>query len=366
MRYEIVCRCKAINKTVGYLTSNKMAGDSNSNGRKNAKGTKNAVACGKCTQHIVDGQYLTCKTCGQAFHLGKLCSAMLATVWSEKTKAAKAVWQCRDCKVVNPAPSNSPSLKDIYLLLQNMSKEVTGVNDSIEFLSAKFDEQVVEVAGMKKEVKNHTVQIDELQAQNRFLDLKTQQLDDEIHDLQQRSRNRNVEIFGIEQSEGENVIKIVETLATKLGLNLDGLDVVHRVPKKDHPGEKKKTIPSIVMQFATRSARSKWLQHRNTNLMSKDVVANGGTTKIFINEHLSPHNKKLLFAAKTKASMFHYQFVWPKDGKIFVKRNESSRTHKILRFADLDRLFPPHSAETQVKELGGAEQNKQSEHNHAE
>ena len=60
---------------------------------------------------------------------------------------------------------------------------------------------------------------------------------------------------------------------------------------------------------------------------NKDYKHRGNT--FFINDHLSPANKKLFELAKTKKKELNYKFQWTKNGYIYLRYNERSPTIKI-------------------------------------
>lgn len=47
-------------------------------------------------------------------------------------------------------------------------------------------------------------------------------------------------------------------------------------------------------------------------------------TQIYVTEHLSPENKALHAATRTRAKELGYKFVWTRNGRIFIKKDESS------------------------------------------
>ena len=51
----------------------------------------------------------------------------------------------------------------------------------------------------------------------------------------------------------------------------------------------------------------------------------GGPRKsVYVSEHLSPANKSLHAAARLKAKELNYKFTWIRNGRIFVRKDESS------------------------------------------
>lgn len=77
---------------------------------------------------------------------------------------------------------------------------------------------------------------------------------------------------------------------------------------------------------------------RNVDITADAIMNNGSKQKIYINESLTKENKQLLFKTKEKARDASYKYVWSKEGKIFVRKNDNSRVHRIKNEHDLVTL----------------------------
>ena len=62
------------------------------------------------------------------------------------------------------------------------------------------------------------------------------------------------------------------------------------------------------------------------NLKNKNIQ---GTAKIFINDYLSPANKQILYEAQQMKKKHNIQFVWAKQGAVFMRYDENSRMYRI-------------------------------------
>ena len=50
---------------------------------------------------------------------------------------------------------------------------------------------------------------------------------------------------------------------------------------------------------------------------------------VFINEHLSPHNRNLFALAAQKKREYRYKYLWTKEGHVFMRKEERSPVLKI-------------------------------------
>ena len=60
--------------------------------------------------------------------------------------------------------------------------------------------------------------------------------------------------------------------------------------------------------------------------------------EIFINEHLSPDNRRLFSNTSQRKCELAYKFLWTKNGNIHLRKNESSSVHTVTCYEDLVAL----------------------------
>lgn len=150
------------------------------------------------------------------------------------------------------------------------------------------------------------------------------QLQSDVNELEWRSRKQNLEIYGIQETENENLLSKVNEVATKLGVpTLQANEVVsmHRLPAK--PGKERGTI----VRFVKQETRDKWLGNR------KKLTTPG--SKMYITENLTRYNRMLLSAAKNWAKANDYQFVWHNSGRVFIRYRNGEPKHVIKCEDDL-------------------------------
>ena len=59
---------------------------------------------------------------------------------------------------------------------------------------------------------------------------------------------------------------------------------------------------------------------------------------IYVNDHLTSHGKNLFREAKTKKGNLDYKYLWTRDGKIFMRKNDNSEVIHITCLADITTL----------------------------
>lgn len=212
----------------------------------------------------------------------------------------------------------------------NLRKEVEELKQSMSFMNETFEALRTtgdELEALKKEhatLKQEKVELEQSLA-------NTQR---ELIELKQHSRLFNVEIKGIPQNENESLDNIVQKIGEKIGLNVEpkDIDVVHRVPTKD----KKKT--NVIVKFATRAARDKFLQSARKKRLSADDIGFSETTPVYLNEHLCPEYKILLGQAIARKKENNWKFVWVSNSKILARKAENSTVIHIATRDDLCKI----------------------------
>lgn len=108
------------------------------------------------------------------------------------------------------------------------------------------------------------------------------------------------------------------------------IQAMHRLPTRREVGPK-----PIVVQFSNRQTRDLFINKaKKTRVKSTDFDRNVPLTNVYINEHLTPFNKNLLYNTK-KLREHGWKYVWTREGKIFARMNEGGRA---IRITSLDQV----------------------------
>lgn len=213
-------------------------------------------------------------------------------------------------------------------------KEYRELKTSMDFFNKSFEE-------MKAALKVAEAENAEIKAQNLALTaecsaLRSQVLENEhkIVQLEQYSRCKNIEIKGVPSIEGESLPALLHKVGSVLGEPIveTDIDACHRVPTKDD------TVSNIVVQFRSRSKRDIVLEKARKTRVSTTDLDFTHPSPVFVNEHLCPDLKRLLGMTVSKKKEKGWRYVWTKGGKIFARKTESSRTLKVTRVSDLEKI----------------------------
>lgn len=315
------------------------------------------VNCSVCGLVASENDSIKCVgLCQCSFHLACVAGGNQESLKTLKTRGAKKEWQCESCKPPKSASvASSKSLEatpitkefliktleafktEVFEELRKNAKEFSDFRSSLEFFSDKIDKSNELMEELRESYKKIKKDNEEIKEENLVLKKSVTVMEQRVRILEQYSRQSNIEISGIPETKGEDMVELLADVGRAVGLELQPERVIaaHRVPtfKRD------KTQP-IIVKFLTRVDKDIWLQaYKEVRPLTADKINKGfSKTKVFINEHLSPENKQLLGRAKEVAKDKGYLYVWSREGKIFVRKADKEKCIRVNGFEDLAKL----------------------------
>lgn len=208
---------------------------------------------------------------------------------------------------------------------QLLRQDFQALEDALKFTNTMYED-------MKKVTEQQSKQLKELRSENANLLQHVKDIDSRITSLerdsakqQQWSRLQNVEIVGVPEVKNESTVDIVTKIAETVGMNLSAgeIEYAHRVqPMRAIAGRPR----AIVARFKNRLTKDTLVSsaRKRHGLTSGDIGVGGESKKFYVNEHLTPANKKLLNECKIKAKENSIKFVWTKNCRIFTRKDELS------------------------------------------
>uniref|UniRef100_A0A2A4J0K9 PHD-type domain-containing protein n=1 Tax=Heliothis virescens TaxID=7102 RepID=A0A2A4J0K9_HELVI len=341
--------------------------------------------CGGCNETLTDLQTIKCTSCNEEFHL------QCVNIVQNDFPYVAAKWICPTCTGKLPRGDNTnksvrPSLpSDESINVNSQPRSFKRANsDSPIFISDNdtnaLNSLTREIRLMRHDMSQIKTQLNELttsiktcnsrldsyddritQSENKIIALETQankhilelndtisQLRDQLNAQAQEAMSNEIEIMGISEPKNENVKHTVLLTAAKIGVDLkdDDVDWVSRIGigHKSATGDFSAKFPRpIIVRLLRRNKRDELIKAAKTrkNLDSKDIVSEGPTGRVFINEHLTKQNRRLFRDARTKAQGKGFKFCWIRNGQILLRKKEGMATIRIQNMADIhDHLGP--------------------------
>ena len=204
--------------------------------------------------------------------------------------------------LINCLKSIENHVKELFTLHEEAKESQIKVTESLEFMSAKFDD-------LEKEIKKKDEKINQLEKTTENLAEKQESLSSEIGNLEQYSRRNCLVLHGVNESNDENTNEIIiKTFSEELGVEIteDDLDRSHRLEK---PKRKDSKPRPIIVKFACYAVRREIFMNKR-KLKGK---------RLSITESLTSSRMQLLGDAQRK---YGVRNVWTSDGRVMVKEND--------------------------------------------
>lgn len=252
------------------------------------------------------------------------------------------------------------SIKNDIELLSSVTKQI---QNDMNLLRSDHLKLQRHVSTVEKSCAELTLQVSDLRSSNEFtaaqqLDLenrvkdfdsrfkyiedfisKSPTLEERMDNLDQSSRQYNIELSNVPEKRAENLLLLIEKIGKCINVNIPQKEVVsiHRVP---HMLSESKTPKNIIVKLSSSILRNNILSaFRLAKGLKSDQIGIGGTAcKIFLNEHLILSRKLLFREARETAKKCHYKHAWVRNANIFVRKTDTSPTLKISCHEDLKKI----------------------------
>lgn len=171
------------------------------------------------------------------------------------------------------------------------------------------------------------------------------QLQAEISDRDQAMLANDVEIAGCPESTNENCTHLVLTIAKKIGVELDVRDIVRAEragpPRPIVEGAAPPRPRPLAVSLARQAPRDALMRAARVRraLTTEGLQIPGPVRSIYVNERLTKHNRMLFLKARQLARDLKFEYVWTRDGKIFVRKEHGKKRDRLRSESDLLRVF---------------------------
>lgn len=214
-----------------------------------------------------------------------------------------------------------------------ITKQMEILEESLKFMNTEFE-------CIKTAFETQKEDLIKLHAENTHLKSVVTALESKVVSLDQESRQSNIEIQCVPEFKNENVVNIVKQICKVVSFSIEDHEILActRTQKINNQSKKPR---AIVCKLYSKLKRDNLLAaiykynrtHQKEKLNAGLIGIADNNSPIFVSEHLSPSNKQLHAATRLKAKEVNYKFVWIRNGRIFVRKNELSPA-KIISHTD--------------------------------
>lgn len=218
--------------------------------------------------------------------------------------------------------------------LQPVNKMIMEFRESVDFFSNKYEE-------LKSVVEERNTSIHKLEVYNTELQTTVNEMTSRLNRVEQHLRENNVEVNGVPEHKSENLVSTIMQLSSTIKAQIKDGDLLNvtRIAKFDKNSDRPR---SIIAKFCSTRQRDSFLaavanynkNNKEEKLNTRHLGVAGHRSPIYVSEHLIPSTKALHAAARLKAREMHYKFVWVRNGRVYVRKNEVSGKAIFIRNND--------------------------------
>lgn len=227
------------------------------------------------------------------------------------------------------------AMSSITNTLSDLRSEFSKLQNSVDFISKKYDTVLKRIDDVEHKCKSISV----LEPSISEVKCQIDNIQSDIQKQEQWSRRSNIEIVGLPQKTGENLLKIISQLGTYVDCPVDPQTDIDFVTRVAHKSKDVKKPKPVVVRFLARHKKDNFLARlREIKDFKASDIGYPDTSRIFFNEHLTMSNKILLNKVKKMATEKVYKYVWVKNQAIMVRKNDSCKAIHISSETDLKKI----------------------------
>jgi hypothetical protein len=277
------------------------------------------MKCSKCNEILPqNGDHIFCTGCSTDFHFE--CSGVRESTYRNMSIQKKNEWRCMSCRT-GKSRTNSTSSTEA----SNLQETILQINKKLEILlevNNKVEDVQKHISAITEEMKIYKEKVTQLESIIQTKEKKIEELESRMLSMEQYSRRKNLEIIGLNKMKDENLEQAFENMCHKLEIDditRKDIETIHRVPNKDPKKE------YVIVQMKTQQARNRMLMKNKIEIRNRDIWKNNDDTKIYIKENQSKDFKKLFWEIKLAAKEKGFKFIWSRNGRILIRKDERSR-----------------------------------------
>lgn len=216
-------------------------------------------------------------------------------------------------------------------------EKIDELSEGVTFLGKKYEELKNNI---KTTIDNQDVlnkAILKLSKENKEQRKEIVTLKERLENLERNSLESTLNLYPVLKTAGEDLKDMIKKVAVKAGLTLVDSDIlsIYRKPEKKNgkPGD-------VIVKCVNKSVRDKIIEGTKLKrLMHKDIGITCDIGRVYANEELTVEGKNIYFKALKLKYDKKWKFIWVKNGRIFVRKEEGSPSIRLDTMNDLDKLL---------------------------
>lgn len=297
------------------------------------------MSCSSCSVPINrNDKHLVCFVCKNMVHL------KCANIDLKNYDESKNGFTCIKCSgpfnmILNKLDNNNADMKsqftDLNTKISSIQKQIDDIEKFQDFINKQYEEMKTSYENLLKMMNDRDLFYENTKQEVNFLKEEISDLRKENDYIKQQQLNSTIIMNGIYYTENENLFEISMKICAFLSVNVEENQVydLFRIGK-DKKGP-------IIIRFVSKWIRDLILNNRKKkSLYTNEIFPewNLPPIQIFVNELLMKE-KADLFKKARDLKKNGYDFVWVKNGSVYVKKNEKSKAILVKSEAEIALLM---------------------------
>lgn len=228
--------------------------------------------------------------------------------------------------------------ENLLKIVEEIKHLKTDLDNTIQFMNSKFEMVLNQNKDLSDKVSKLVDEKKVMESQLKSIKEEKNGLSSQVDFLERNLKGKNLEISGVPFTKNEKVIDLAVKVVTNIDSKIKEGDIEYarRLMKKDRNGATK--YGPILVRFKNIDQRNYLFKNKKYLAQAKlqDVI--NGDEKVFINENLTPQNKKVFYHANCFKKQHNWRYVWTSNGIVFLRKTENSDAVTIRNIVDLEKL----------------------------
>lgn len=296
--------------------------------------------CKFCSEVLRVEDCIKCASCNRTSHFQ--CVGLLEADFKKMLPMNKAKWKCPLCKSSNNLSNDAKSLllmfdekfnnlnSTIESFKTYVANEFKNITQTVKQWSERITDMEASINSVIKKIEYFDLEIskiDNLESKVNELKMTFQDIKESQSRSEQWVRRSNIQINGVPQKNGENLIQLIKALAEKANFPLSpdtDIDFITRIATKNDSSDGRPK--PIILKMHSRYKKDDFLTslRKLKNLKACDIGFSGRQNIIYFNDHLSTDNRALFNEAKRLAKQKGYNYCWVRNCTIMVRQKNDS------------------------------------------
>ncbi|XP_022833704.1 uncharacterized protein LOC111361542 [Spodoptera litura] len=329
--------------------------------------------CGGCGQFIAASAGIRCSKCTGCYHRacvgvpaaatpapGWLCPGCKAKLPKTDNSATPVKSAAADFTETNSPPTDTTASLDL-------AREIRSFREELSALRAEIRDMRQETADFRAAIGGCNERMDEVEHRVTNLEQRFEardpspydHLEETIADLKLQLNERDQDLLlndvivsGIPESKAENPAHLIKTVSLKLGIALDDRDIVNVerlgmvrrnfVTSASQGDITERPRPRVIaVRLSRRAVREQLIRAARVRrgLTTADLDLPGQPRGVYVNESLTRSNARLFRTTREAAQRQKFKYVWTKEGRIYVRKEDGVSALRVRSEADIRKIF---------------------------